>query len=158
MKLAPFDPLRAPTVSSWARTADEVRAWCALDHVPVPADVIAAWGREDGVTALALIDRGRLVGYGELWVDTAEREVELARLIVAPDLRRRGIGRRLVTELTARARSLHPRVVLRVHPDNAAARRCYEASGFVRASPAEEEQWNRGQPVPYVWMTYAGAD
>ncbi len=39
---------------------------------------------------------GRLVGYGELWLDAEENEVKLARLIVAPELRGRGLGQRLV--------------------------------------------------------------
>jgi hypothetical protein len=31
-------------------------------------------------------------GYGELWLDTDEDEVELARLIVPPDRRHQGLG------------------------------------------------------------------
>jgi hypothetical protein len=48
----------------------------------------------------------------------------------------------------------HPFVALRVHPDNAVARRCYAAAGFERATPSEEDEWNRGQPVAFVWMVW----
>ena len=65
-----------------------------------------------------------------LWVDYAEAEVELARLIVDPGERGQGLGRRLVAGLADLARSRYPRVFLRVHPDNIAAQRCYAGSGF----------------------------
>jgi RimJ/RimL family protein N-acetyltransferase len=37
-------------------------------------------------------------------------------------------------------------------PENAAARRAYEAAGFRRATPDEEASFNAGQPRAYVWM------
>ena len=154
MTLRPFDPAHAATVSSWARTDAEVRAWCAWTQAPVAPEAVAAWGREEGVRAYALAEEGRPVAYGELWVDPEEQEVELARLIVDPGHRGRGVGRLLAARLAAQARSVYPRVHLRVQPDNAVAQRCYAAAGFVRVSAAEEERWNRGQPVPYVWMTF----
>jgi RimJ/RimL family protein N-acetyltransferase len=46
--------------------------------------------------------------------------------------------------LTERARRHHSFVAMRVHPDNAAARRCYAAAGFRRATTTEESQWNHG--------------
>ncbi len=58
---------------------------------------------------------------GEVWLDDEEEEVELARLIVAPSHRGRGIGRQLVSELVELARAGYPDVFVRVHPDNAAA-------------------------------------
>lgn len=150
--LEPFDPSSAAVVAGWATTAAEVAAWCSGTEAPVPAEVVAGWGREDGVLARALLDDGELVGYGELWIDDDEQEVELARLIVAPARRGRGLGRLLVAALVEEARLHHPSVCLRVVESNSAARRCYAAAGFTRASPREEQEWNRGQPIAYVWM------
>ena len=66
-----------------------------------------------------------------------------------------GLGRRLVTALAALARSRHPRVFLRVHPDNTAARRCYAAAGFEPVAPHLAALWNASQPVEYVWLSLA---
>jgi [ribosomal protein S18]-alanine N-acetyltransferase len=149
----------ARTVSSWAVSAEEVAAWCSYADAPVPAEVIVGWGREDDVQAFAVrAQDGVLVAYGELWIDHDEHEVELARLIVDPARRNLGIGRALAAGLAERARQTYPQVFLRVRPGNTAAVRCYTAAGFAPASAAEQEEWNRGQPVPYTWMRYARED
>lgn len=148
----PFDGAAAALVAGWGCTADEVRQWCGHPTAPVPAGMIRSWSAPPDVAAFLLVDGEDPVGYGELWVDDEEGEVELAHVIVAPDRRGQGVGRRLVEVLVAQARRHHPVVTLRVHPDNAAAQRCYLAAGFVRASAEEESAWNRLQPVDYVWM------
>ena len=148
--LARFDPADAATVSGWARTPEEVRAWCSEPSAPVPPARIAAWGEPDDVRAFAGRVDGALVAYGELWLD--DEEVELARLVVAPEHRGRGRGRRLVLALTERAREHAAAVCLRVRPEHAVARRCYERAGYRRATPEQERAWNEGQPTAYVWM------
>jgi ribosomal protein S18 acetylase RimI-like enzyme len=132
-----------------------VFAWCSRTEAPVPAEVIAGWSEPQDVDAYVLVDDdGEPVAYGELWIDDDEHEVELARLIVAPPSRGRGVGRRLVARLTELALRRHPFVALRVHTDNEVARRCYAAAGFERATAGEEDEWNRGQPVAFVWMVW----
>src|SRR5678809_255129 len=59
-----------------------------------------------------LVADGIPVGYGETWVDDDEREVELARIIVAPPARGRGLGRELTRLLVTEARRSYPDVVL----------------------------------------------
>ena len=39
---------------------------------------------------------------------------------------------------------------------NASALACYGNAGFVRATPAEEREFNVDQPREYVWMRYRG--
>jgi len=150
--VVPFVADRAAVVSSWATTPDEVLAWCSRSEVPVPPEVVVDWSSASDVHAYLLVDDGSVVAYGELWVDDDETEVELARLIVDPARRGRGLGRRLVTELAGRARDIHPNVFLRVRPGNDAAVACYRAAGFQRLGPDVEQQWNQGQPVAYLWM------
>lgn len=153
MQLRPFEPEHAPRVSSWARTEEEVAAWCSRTEVPVSPEVIAGWGEEPDVVAFGLFEDDELVAYGELWVDDEEDEVEVARLIVAPPRRGHGVGRELAGLLADRARQIHPKVFLRVRPDNQAALRSYAAAGFTRVAADEAKTWNEGQPVEYAWMT-----
>ena len=157
LRLRPFPADLAGVVSGWATTAEEALLWCGHAAAPVPAVQIGAWAREEGVEPFGLYRGERLVGYGELWVDDHEAEVELARLIVDPAERGRGLGRRLATRLSGLARSRYPRVFLRVHPDNAAARRCYAAAGFEPVAPEQAAAWNAGQPVDYIWLSPASA-
>jgi ribosomal protein S18 acetylase RimI-like enzyme len=155
LRLHPFPADSAGVVSGWARTREEVIMWCGHPAAPVTAEQINAWVHEDGVQPFGLYRDGRLVAYGELWVDDDEAEVELARLIVDPRERGHGLGRRLAMALAGRARCRHPRVFLRVHPDNVAARRCYAAAGFEPVAPHQAALWNAPQPIDYVWLSLA---
>jgi len=154
MDLVRFDPSLSAQVSGWARTATDTLAWCSRAEAPVPAEVIAEWGRARDVIAYGLVEGDDLIGYGELWVDRDGAEVELARLIVAPDRRGQDVGRRLAVALANEALRIHHVVFLRVRPDNGAALRCYAAAGFRRVAPEEETGWNTHQPVAYVWLSY----
>jgi ribosomal protein S18 acetylase RimI-like enzyme len=154
--LHPFDPAQAPMVASWAVGADVVRAWCAVEGDAVPADVVAGWSKADDVEAFVYGDPGDApVAYGELWLDDEEGEVELARLLVAPERRGRGVGRALVTALVEQAQRAHPdlpAVILRVRPENEQAIRAYAAAGFVAVPDDEQPVWNEGQRFAYHWM------
>jgi ribosomal protein S18 acetylase RimI-like enzyme len=153
LHLHPFPADLAEVVSGWARTSTEVLMWCGHPAAPVPAAQINAWASEDWVQPSALYRDEQLVGYGELWVDDDEAGVEIARLIVDPAERARGLGRHLASGLADLARSRYPRVFLRVHPDNIAAQRCYAAAGFRPVDPRQAAEWNASQPVTYVWLS-----
>jgi len=155
LQLRSFPAELADVVSSWARTDEEVLMWCGAAAAPVSAEQISAWARDDGVQPFGLYRGQRLVGYGELWVDNEEAEVELARLIVDPGERRQGLGRYLAAGLASLAGLRHPRVFLRVRPGNVAALRCYAAAGFEPVEPDQAAAWNVGQPADYIWLSPA---
>lgn len=84
--------------------------------------------REDADVFVAEVDE-RVVGYAVLW--TTVDESELANVAVAPGLRRRGVGGRLVRRaLEAAAARGAAAVYLEVRESNDAAARLYEGFGF----------------------------
>ena len=102
---------------------------------------------------VAVSSVGPPMAYGELWLEAEEDEVELARLIVEPMMRGRGVGRRLVAALVEKAALTGlSGVILRVDPGNAAAVRCYRACGFRDLDAHRNAEWNKGQPATYTWM------
>ncbi len=129
---------------------DMIAAW----H-PMEPDGVLAWWADDWVVPWVLEVEGEACGYGELWVDEEEDEVELARLIVPEALRGRGLGGLLTRLLTAEAAATGmSTTMLRTTPDNDVAIACYLTNGFRRLSPAEETEWNQGQRREWVWMRY----
>ncbi len=152
--LRPFDASAADTVASWPTSVQESRWWCSDEAVT--GETVASWASAPDVLSYVLVVDDDPVGYGELWLDEEEREVELARIILAPATRGRGYGRLLVTALTAEALTHHDAVGMRVVPDNERALRSYRAAGFVPVDQSLADEWNVGQPTPYVWLRYAG--
>ena len=72
---------------------------------------------------------GRLIGYICLW-EVAD-EVHITNVAVHPDVRRRGVGRSLLSAVLDDARQRKLRlVVLEVRPSNAEALGLYESFGF----------------------------
>lgn len=72
----------------------------------------------------------RVVGYMNYWL--VDDEVQLHNLAVHPDVRRRGLGNRLLQHLIAFARAhACALITLEVRSGNAAARALYENHGFV---------------------------
>jgi ribosomal protein S18 acetylase RimI-like enzyme len=150
--LRPYRPGDAAVVAGWAGDAEANRRWCG--EAEVTAATVTRWAARPDVRAYVLLDGAEPVGYGELWLDDDEAEVELARIVVAPGRRGRGLGRSLATALAGSARDHHETVILRVHPSNTDALRCYAGAGFTPVPPAEAAEWNRGQPVGYEWFRY----
>jgi ribosomal protein S18 acetylase RimI-like enzyme len=145
-------------VAGWARTAQEVALLCGREEYPFPAELIDSWRKADpDIQSYLYVDGDRVIGYGEVWLDDDEDEVELARIIVDPAVRGQGIGAELVRALLTPALAAgHPDIFLRVRPDNTAAIRTYLGVGFTDVSQREMDEWNAGQPIAYRWMRYAG--
>lgn len=158
--------LRSPTAADaallggWSQSAEETLMWCSSQEHPVsPERVRSWWGPSDVAPYLALGTGGDPLAYGELWLEPDEDEVELARLIVAPRFRGRGIGRALVAALVDRAAATGlGSVILRFRPGNDAASRCYRASGFRELDAERNAEWNKGQPATYTWMELVGRE
>ena len=70
-------------------------------------------------------------------------------LFLAPEFQRRGAGRRLVLH----AQALHGELTVDVNEQNVAARRFYEACGFVVEGRSERD--DQGRPYPLLHMRLA---
>ena len=146
----------AREAARWATSIGEVRLWAGVAEWPVDVSVFRRWHADPDVKPYVMWDGKMPVGYGEVWTDEAEQEVELARIIVRPAGRGRGAGQRLVRLLLDKASlSGLPDAFVRVVPENGAALACYRGAGFSPVSESEREEYNRGQPLDYVWMHYA---
>ena len=154
--LREFQASDAREVARWPASIEEVRLWAgSAGGWPVEVSVFRRWHADPDVKPYVLSDEERLTGYGELWTDEAEQEVELARIIVSPANRGRGLGKRLVLLLLEQASlSGLPDAFVRVVPENDPALACYRGAGFSTVPESEREEFNRGQPVDYVWMHY----
>ncbi|MGZ8566300.1 MAG: GNAT family N-acetyltransferase [Actinomycetota bacterium] len=150
-QLRSYEPRFAATIVAWARPAEELDAWASLTEGR--PNVFDRWHAEPGVHPYVLAVDEQPVAYGEVWEDREEDEAELARVIVAPSMRGRGLGRTLITMLAVEARRMgFVDIWVRVEPSNAAALACYGAAGFERTDADEEAAFNTGQPRVYVWM------
>lgn len=133
-------PLALPEcerIASWAAAPEEAVALGVGDEFPLSADSVAAWTYEVDY-AFTLRRRGDLAAYGEITEDVVEQDVEISRLLVAPDLRGRGVGSALLMrlcEFLAEARP-YPEVWLRAPRGNAALLACARAAGFEEAAHA----------------------
>jgi ribosomal protein S18 acetylase RimI-like enzyme len=153
----PFDPAHVALVAGWPLSVQEAEWWCGAGPFPVPAQTVADWQREADVRAYMLLTAGAVAAYGEVWVDADEGEVELARIIVAPAARGHGLGRALVRGLLSEAAQTgYPDILIRVHPANEIALRCYRAEGFQAVGAELASAWNAGQPVTYEWLRHTG--
>jgi GNAT superfamily N-acetyltransferase len=144
----------APVVASWPQFLEESEPWVTAKLRPVPPDQVVGWWEPDYVEPWVMVSGdGRLLAYGELWIDPQEDEVELARLVVAPEVRGQGLGKRLVRALCdkAVATGLH-QLIIRVRAGNDIALHCYRSSGFQDVDPSRRAEWNVGQRQEYIWL------
>jgi [ribosomal protein S18]-alanine N-acetyltransferase len=140
-------------VLGWIGSADELEAWASRRDFPPRRELFREWHSDPDVHPYVLSADDRLCGYGEVWEDRDEDEAELARIVVAPSERGRGLGRALVRLLSDEAMALGFRDIwMRVVPWNAPALASYARAGFVRATAEDEASFNRRQPYEYVWL------
>lgn len=152
--LLEFRDAHAREVARWPTSFDEVRRWAGSEAGwPFEVSSFRRWHADPDVKPYVLCRGDVLIAYGEVWTDEAENEAELGRIIVRPASRGLGVGRCLVRLLLEKAsHSGFPDAFVRIVPDNSAATACYRSAGFSLVPDAEREEYNRGQPVDYVWM------
>jgi RimJ/RimL family protein N-acetyltransferase len=117
---------------------------------PTPGWIRSVTGNPDASGWLAL-ENGTPVGFVQM-----ERQQRTGTILFAvrPDLRRQGVGRRLLIEFTKQpALTSIDRLEAYVEPDHAASRRCLAAAGFTLTSAAPnpdgflQYEWRRGSPA-----------
>lgn len=130
-EMRPFTAPEAETVAHWAMSPEDLRRVAGSEEGSLTAEQVMAWTLETNY-AFTLRRDGDLVAYGEVVEDEVEGDAEIQHLLVAPDMRRRGIGQALLSRLVAfvAASRPYPEVWMRVGRDNEPARRCAEAVGF----------------------------
>lgn len=134
------------------------------------AEHVAGWtrrfaGRAGTLTVVARGPDGALAGFAHTMIDHDPRLGSfLDNLHVRPELRRHGIGRRLLAETAARLRDAGASggLYLDVIETNEPARAFYAALGGVEAGRGTESFGDREVPVvKYAWTSLdplAGAD
>jgi ribosomal-protein-alanine N-acetyltransferase len=120
------DPSEAEALAAWLAAA-MAHPWSAA-ALAEELERSASGGPRAGGLRVWELD-GAVCGLG-VWQAVAD-EGELLLIAVAPERRRGGLGRRLLSALEAEARAAGARVMhLEVRVDNAAARALYAAAGW----------------------------
>ncbi|MDX8344930.1 GNAT family N-acetyltransferase [Rossellomorea sp. YZS02] len=111
-------------------------------------DMFHSWYEAHDQFGYIFEDDSKAVAYGEIWVDAEEEDLELAHLVVAPSLRNKGIGKRLIQELLELCKDYpYEWVYMRIKPGNLQAIQCYKGAEFVE-DPSLRLSFNSR----WVWM------
>ena len=141
-------------IVTWIDSVEESLLW-AGDRLSFPIVIESVpdaleFARAD---SYCLSEGKALLGFGQLVPKVRER-VHLARVIVNPELRDRGIGKFLARQLLELAAAKEPSSIsLNVAPDNAAAIAIYRGLGFEVARRPSEERESRS-----LYMERAGRE
>ncbi len=153
-QLEPFLQSSAATILSWVTSQSDLFHWAAREDFPFPdTSVFEKWHADSDVRAYKLLVDNVLLGYGEIWHDSDDNTWELARLLIAPASRNKGLGELLILRLVQEIEQLSSPIWVRVFPSNHAAIGCYQKAGFARAPRDEESRYNANQPHSYIWMS-----
>ena len=155
IEISSYEERFAPEITAWPRNLDEARAWAGPKATfPFDSAELSRNHTDPDVIPFVAHCEGTLVGYAEIWLD--EADIEIARIIVEPNHRRKGIGRAFVEGMIGRAAAFGlSDLYLRVVPENLIAIRCYESAGFVKMSPDEQATFNEDESINYVWMRFS---
>ncbi|CCN82488.1 putative acetyltransferase [Vibrio nigripulchritudo SFn27] len=156
MEFIPFKPEHAETITTWFRTRDEFLAWGGrVFHWPLTAESICQRSKEENLKFYVLIDDEAPVGFIEINRVSAT-ESRLCRVAVNPDIRGKGVGRKLV-EFSMQQIRQDPaveEVSLAVFHSNTSAKRCYDSVGFEVVDKAPYFKVFDGVEWPIYQMSY----
>jgi ribosomal protein S18 acetylase RimI-like enzyme len=135
--LRPFGPADHASLLSWVRDAEELYLFSGGSlSWPVDEAQLDALQQRPGTTEwTAVTGDGERIGHLAT-VAIGDREARLARVIVAPTFRGRGLARPMV-EAALRMLRTHGRTELALHvvPGNEPALRTYRSLGFAETAP-----------------------
>jgi len=155
LTLGDFEEEHAEAVLGWVRSANDALGWAEIPFLRVGPDLFDQWHAERTIVPCVGWLDGEVCAYGQVWEDHVEREAEVARVIVAHELRGQGVGRAFAILLGAEATRRGFRVVLaRTARANRAAYACFRAAGFARLDEAEEAAMNFDQSEEYVRLQF----
>lgn len=147
-RLAPMRPDDVPAVAA-LEAAARTRPWSL-------ATIAEEVERADRRYVVARDPDGRLLGYAGVTVGAGEAHV--LTVVVAPDVRRRGLGRRLVLEVLGEARAAGAAAAtLEVRASNHAARALYDELGFASAG-LRPGYYPDGEDADIRWLTGLDGD
>jgi GNAT superfamily N-acetyltransferase len=155
MALRPFDDAcDRPLLRAWVDGPDTARWLTGHSGALEDAD-LDAWRDATDTTRWVHEHDGVPVAYGELQEHPAVPYMRLARLLVDPARRTRGLGRQLARALMAEARTRRPGwpIYTRVPPDDLPAILAYPAVGFVPLEPLPPDA-----DEAYLWLRLLEAD
>ena len=116
----------------WFLTSDDVHVWGGpWFRFPFTRETFIKdihWGK---MASFCLCDQsGRVVAFGQLY--ERDGRIHLARLVVIPDMRGHGLGRRLIEMLMKAGQAMFPgdEYSLFVFRENTPAYECYKSLGF----------------------------
>ncbi|MCD7034773.1 GNAT family N-acetyltransferase [Metabacillus sp. GX 13764] len=121
----------------------------AVNKKVYTSDDFFSWlDAEDQHGYFLLNEQQEPLAYGEIWVDEAEKDLEFAHLVVAPNKRSQGVGKILISRLEKEADKFDfPVIYMRVNPDNAQAISCYVKGGF-----EIQEQFESMPDSKWTWL------
>ncbi|PWK86487.1 acetyltransferase (GNAT) family protein [Lentzea atacamensis] len=138
--LGPLRPVHAGELLTVQKAAyvSEARRY-AMWELPPLIETLDEINRhiESGMPAIGAWDGHRLVG--SVRGNVAGERMEVARLSVAPDMGGRGIGRRLLREITEAAPADVRVVWLFTGGESAGSLGLYESEGFVRVDERQDD-------------------
>ena len=129
----------------WLRSVQATHSFVSEKHIRDMTPQVRDYLANDAIEFWVLHDdAGVIRGFMGL------RGGEMESLFLAPEFQRRGAGRRMVRH----AQELYGELTTEVNEQNDAARRFYEACGFVVTGRSEVD--GQGRPYPLLRMRLAG--
>ncbi len=129
------------TVLTWIQNADQLKLWggAALSYPPCVETTWAEIGAQAGNSFVLSSSDGGVVGFAQALVRTPN--IHLARIIVSPAGRGKGVGKILCEQLIQRVCLEHQpeQITLNVFSHNTVAINLYKSLGFAITSKQEDE-------------------
>ena len=128
-----FEAAHAEPISRWVASDHALFLLAPMTHPPLTPGKVTAWSCHADESLVLVSSAIEVLAYGVLnQMRLSERQRWIGHLVVAPEWRGRGVGRRFVLALLERTFAIRDvdSVSLVVCPWNGPAVRCYQQLGF----------------------------